>query len=101
MKTTTISGGKTDLCQDLPEHQHFTKIDYLVVRRALEELPLIEKLVVEMRFFHNFSIEEISRLLRMGWDETATLLESALPMLRRQCQSDPEFSRNLLHLKAA
>jgi DNA-directed RNA polymerase specialized sigma24 family protein len=79
----------------------FTKADYLVVRRALDELSLIEKLAVEMRFFHNFSIEEISRLLRIGWDEAESLVESALPILRRYCLSDPDFSGSCLRLRAA
>ncbi len=101
MKTTAISTGRTSSEQRLFGRQHFTKNDYLVVRRAMDELPLIEKLAVEMRFFHNFSIEEISRLLRIGWDEAEAILDSALPILRKHCLSDPDFSRSVPHLRAA
>ena len=79
----------------------FTETDYLVVRRAMDELPLIEKLAIELRFFHNFSIEEISRLLRVGWDEAEDLVESALQILKTQCLSHPDFSRRNLELQAA
>lgn len=82
-------------------HPNFNQFDYLVVRRAMDELPLLEKLVVEMRFFHNFSISEIARLLRMGWDEAESLIDSALTILRQQCLSDPRFSRSTSVLQAA
>jgi DNA-directed RNA polymerase specialized sigma24 family protein len=79
----------------------FLQSDYLVVRRAMDELPLLEKLAVEMRFFHNFSISEIARLLRVGWTEAEELIESALAVLREHCLSDPRFSRSAKVLQAA
>jgi len=72
----------------------FKTIDYLTVRRAIDELPLIEKLVIEMRFFHNYSISEIARYLRIGWDDADSLIQSVLPILRRICLNDPCFSRS-------
>ena len=69
----------------------FNTLDYLAVRRAMDRLPLIEKLVIEMRFFHGFSIEEIARLLRIDWDETDALIDSTLLLLKRECCTDFGF----------
>lgn len=79
----------------------FNEVDYLVVRRAMDDLPLLEKLAVELRFFHNFSIEEISRFLRIGWDEASSILDESLLILKLKCLSDPEFSRRRIELQAA
>jgi hypothetical protein len=79
----------------------FNEVDYLVVRRAMDDLPLLEKLAVELRFFHNFSIEEISRFLRIGWDEASSMLDESLLILKSKCLSDPEFSRRRIKLQAA
>ena len=68
----------------------YNTLDCLAVRRAMDRLPLIEKLIIEMRFFHGFSIQEIARLLRMGWDEADALVDSTLLLLRGNCSA--EFS---------
>lgn len=78
----------------------FKTTDYLAVRRAMDELPLIEKLVIEMRFFHNFSISEIARHLRIEWAEADELIESVLPVLRRICLGDSSFSRTTQSMSA-
>ena len=72
----------------------FQSNDYRTIRRAMDELPLIEKLVIEMRFFHNFSISEIARYLRIGWDEADCLIQSVLPILRGSCLAEHGFSRS-------
>lgn len=79
----------------------FTQTDYLIVRRAMDELPLTEKLAVEMRFFHNFSIKEIALLLDLAWDEAEVLIESALAILKERCMDNFAFSRERLEAKAA
>lgn len=72
----------------------FDNLDYLAVRRAMDLLPLVEKLVIEMRFFHGFSIQEIARLLRIGWDEADALIDSTLLLLKRHCYDVSDFGEN-------
>jgi DNA-directed RNA polymerase specialized sigma24 family protein len=79
----------------------FTQTDYLIVRRAMDELPLTEKLAVEMRFFHNCSIKEIALLLGLAWDEAEALIESALAILKKRCMDSFAFSRERLEARAA
>jgi DNA-directed RNA polymerase specialized sigma24 family protein len=81
-------------CRRVNDSPLFSSVDYLTVRRAMELLPLIEKLVIEMRFFHAFSIQEIARFLRIGWDEADALVDASVLLLKRHCYDISDLCEN-------
>lgn len=59
------------------------------------KLDEIEQLAVVLRFWENSSIQEISEILGLEWNEADQLLTKAFQKLKSQCLDSPGFSRAL------
>lgn len=82
------------LCKsNRPQKNVFTVTDHIAVRNAIEELPLLERLVIKLRFYKDFTIAEIAELLRMEWSEVETYIIEGLRTLQVGCLSNKDFSR--------
>lgn len=71
----------------------FSRQDHAVVRRAMHELPIRDRLIVELRFWNNLSVEEIAEFMCMRRADVESRLNAVFAMLRDRCENDPEFSR--------
>ncbi|MBI3556167.1 MAG: hypothetical protein HY074_07880 [Deltaproteobacteria bacterium] len=63
--------------------------DYLKVRRAMDDLSAREKRIIELRFFHRNTIDDIAVRFRMTWDEADEFIDLALGHLRMLCREEP------------
>lgn len=72
----------------------FTTMDYAIIRAALQELPGLHGAIVDLRFWQNMEMAEISELLGLSIRGTERLLVQALRMLRSYCLKHPAFSRS-------
>jgi DNA-directed RNA polymerase specialized sigma24 family protein len=79
----------------------FNEFDHFLVQCGIDELPFLERLIIELRFWNNFSIEEISKALRISWDDVEMHLQSAFESLKQFCLKEEDFSRNTSTLRAA
>lgn len=52
--------------------------------QALSELPPRGQRAINLRFWENYTIEEISSELRISWDEADQLIERSLKNLRER-----------------
>lgn len=72
----------------------FTQNDIAVIREALRDLPIKEWHILYLRFWENFSIQEIAESLDMKWEEVNQAIEKLLTELKEYCLNDPAFSRS-------
>lgn len=75
--------------------------EQLIVKKALHRLPDLERWIVELRFWENWTLEEISEFLGMEWDTVNLLLENALKWLRQLCKSETTQLLNMNRSLAA
>lgn len=69
--------------------------DKVIARSMVKKLPFEQRKAVTLRFWHNKSIFEIAKALRMTWGEADNLLKEALIQLKDNCLMQPRFSRAL------
>lgn len=72
----------------------FSTNDIVIIRQALGDLPFIEWHILYLRFWENYSIQEIAIALEMKWDEVNMTIEKLLVQLKDYCMKDPAFSRS-------
>lgn len=72
----------------------FSTADQIVARSILKRLPPAQKKAVVLRFWHNYSIFEIAKALRISWSEADSLLRAALLKMKKDCLGQPQFSRS-------
>lgn len=72
----------------------FTAVDIKILRSALSKLPLCERHMIILRFWENYSIEEIAEEFGMDWNSVDSIIERTLKHLKRICLNDPKFSFN-------
>ena len=75
------------------ECSDFTKMDGWIVKALLKKLPEKQKKAVIFKFWHNLTIEEISKTLGITWGETNLLIENALVKLKKSLELEPAFSK--------
>lgn len=73
----------------------FSAEDQVIVRSLLKRLPSKQKKAIVLRFWHNYSIFEIAKSLRVSWGEADVLLKDAMISLKKDCIRHPRFSRAL------
>lgn len=73
---------------------NFTQNDIAVIREALRELPIIEWHIIYLRFWENYSIQEIAESLEMRWEEVNQTIDKLLIDLKAHCLNEPTFSRS-------
>ena len=62
-----------------------TSQDKVIARSMVKKLPFKQRKAVTLRFWHNKSIFEIAKALRMTWGEADNLLKDALLQLKDNC----------------
>lgn len=72
----------------------FNQNDIAVIREALRDLPIIEWHILYLRFWENYSIQEIAESLEMKWEEVNQTIDKLLIELKEHCLKDPTFSRS-------
>jgi DNA-directed RNA polymerase specialized sigma24 family protein len=72
----------------------FTQVDYSILRSAVKRLPGLLSKVVELRFWNNRSIVEISDELGVSIRHTESALQRASVILKEECLRHPAFSRS-------
>ena len=94
---------KTSVSMSRSPEPLFQGADYVVVRRAMQNLSRTDQTIVQLRFWHQYSIREIAGYLKLGWEEVHDRLASSLRCLRAVCEAEPGFSRARagIDLKAA
>ncbi len=70
----------------------FTAIDHDVLRLGLSELTFIERQILTYRFWHDFTIEEISTTCDMSWTDVSQNIDSSLIKLKKFCLDHELFS---------
>lgn len=78
----------------------FLNGDKIIVRSLLKKLPFKQRKAIILRFWYSQSISDVACALRITWDETDKILTNGLLMLKRECMTQPTFSRSLVSLKA-
>ncbi len=73
----------------------FSAEDQVIARSLLKKLPPRQKKAIVLRFWHNYSVFEIAKSLRVSWGEADSLLKDALISLKKDCMKQPRFSRAL------
>lgn len=73
----------------------FSTEDQIIVRSLLKKLPPRQRKVIILRFWHNHSVSEIARKMKITWEETEKLLNDGLSKLKEDCMDQPRFSRAL------
>jgi DNA-directed RNA polymerase specialized sigma24 family protein len=79
----------------------FTQEDQVIARSLLKRLPPKQKKAIVLRFWHNYSIFEIAKSLRLTWGETDSLIKDALLKMKKDCMKQPRFSRAVKLIIAA
>lgn len=72
----------------------FSGTDRAIARALLKRLPPAQRKAVVLRFWHNYSVFEIAKALRVSWGEADSLLREALCKLKKDCIRQPHFSRS-------
>lgn len=73
----------------------FSTEDQIIARSLLRRLPPKQRKAVILRFWHNYSIFEIAKALRVTWGEADKIIKDALLNLKKDCMKQPRFSRAL------
>ena len=68
----------------------FNHYDKLQVRRAVSKLSPIHQRIIFLRFWENYSIEDIAKEMRIEWNEAYRSLEDAIDLLRSIFLSEQE-----------
>ena len=79
----------------------FSEVDHLIVRTAVSQLSSKECAAITLRFWENFSIQEVAKALRVDWNNADALIDKALKKLWTLCLSYPQFSGNRLRIAPA
>jgi len=72
----------------------FTEIDYGIVRALLRKLPAKQRYAITLKFWNEYSIDEIAKTLRISWHEANEIIEDGLSRLKDACMLQPAFSKN-------
>lgn len=78
--------------QTAKANHSFTFLDQAVLHLGLEELSSFERQLLILRFWENFTIEEISRLFKVSWSEVDETIENSFLKLRDFCLNHKGFS---------
>ena len=73
----------------------FSIEDQAIARSLLRKLPPKQRKVMVLRFWHNYSIFEIAKALRITWGEADKIIKEVLLNLKKECMKQPRFSRAL------
>ncbi|MEZ4743987.1 MAG: hypothetical protein R3B45_16325 [Bdellovibrionota bacterium] len=79
----------------------FSQEDQIIARSLMKKLPLKHRKALALRFWHNQSIFEISKIIRASWEDTDRIIKEALRILKSECLNQPHFSRTLYEVSAA
>ncbi len=60
------------------------------LKSLLEQLPLRQQEVIHLRFYHNFSYEQIAELMTMNYQSVLNLMQRALKALRKAYAARPD-----------
>lgn len=60
------------------------------VRQHVNKLPEVHKTSIVLRFWHNYSILEISEVLRLSWSQTDWIIDESLVMLKESMTNEKE-----------
>ena len=71
----------------------FSEGDKVIVRSLLRKLPLKQRKAIILRFWHNYSISDVARELRISWKKSYKMITGGLVKLRKECMAQPRFSR--------
>lgn len=69
----------------------YTNSEKEKLMKNLKYLTTLERMVIEMRFWENMLIEEISEDLGLSWNQVDTIIENTLVKLRTKLIQDPIF----------
>lgn len=60
----------------------------------LPKLPRKARIAIQLRFWENMTIEEISNFLRLSWDQADQLIENSIKALREKME-EPSRNQNI------
>lgn len=72
----------------------FLKKDILILRESMDCLKFYERQILILRYWENFTIEEIAISLEMEWGEVNRSIEDSHQKIKTFCLSFPDFSVN-------
>ncbi len=73
----------------------FTSEDQVIARSLLKRLPPRQRKAIVLRFWHNYSIFEVAKALRISWGEADQVIKHGLVKMKKDCMKNPRFSRAL------
>ena len=73
----------------------FTSNDYAIVRAAVRRLPGLLAKVIELRFWQQYSVLEISEILGISEADVNSAIHRSYQVLREECLKHPAFSRSV------
>jgi DNA-directed RNA polymerase specialized sigma24 family protein len=79
----------------------FTLDDKVIARSLLRDLPPKQRKALVLRFWHNYTLFEVAKALRITWSEADKIVKGALVQMKDECLSQPRFSRVLNHYHSA
>ena len=72
----------------------FTTTDYAIVRSAIRRLPGLFGIMIELRFWQNWTLAEIASELGVSIRSVELALPRAMSAIRDECLRNPVFSRS-------
>jgi len=76
------------------EENIFTQMDHAIIRSAVKKLPGLLSVVVEMRFWKQLTLDDISLEIGVSTEVIEVALVKAARILREECLRHPAFSRS-------
>lgn len=73
----------------------FSVEDQIIARSLSRKLRPRQKKAIVLRFWHDYSIFEVAKSLRVSWEEADKTIKDALAKLKQECMEQPHFSRTL------
>lgn len=73
----------------------FSVEDQIIARSLSRKLRPRQRKAIILRFWHEYTIFEVAKSLRVSWEEADKTIKVALAKLKQECMAQPHFSRAL------
>ncbi len=79
---------KTEFINSIPDISEDNKQDYFELHEAVENLPKKQKLVLVMYYFKDYTVKEISEILKLPEGTVKSRLHSAKSTIKRRLENE-------------
>lgn len=73
----------------------FSVEDQIIARSLSRKLRPRQRKAIILRFWHDYTIFEVAKSLRVSWEKADEIIKEALVKLKHECVEQPHFSKTL------